>query len=505
MHVKWALAVFAAADDAEVQKVNYTVPDAAGIHFVDTMDTKESWVVASGEKFNGVWTFGHRQVEAIVADVGLVVNDSARHHAIAREIPTWTFGGSDFVIQYEAQFQEDLHCGGAYLKLLNWDRSRPLNEFDNEAPYVVMFGPDRCGGTNKVHFIVRYQNPVSQEWEEKHSTKAVTPPVDRQTHLYSLVVRADNTFEVFVDLKSVSSGSILTDLSPGINPPAEIDDPTDSKPEDWIDNPKMPDPSAEKPEDWDEDEPAQIDSTMPEGWREDIPAQIADPAATMPDAWDEEEDGEWEPPQIPNPACGVGCGTYKPAKIPNPKFKGKWEAPQVDNPDYKGEWIPRQIANPHYFTEDNPVSKFNSINTIGFELWTMQANLLFDNILIADSWDRAQQFAESTWKVRSQIEDSLKPKRKSKTTLERLTDMASENLLWVGFAVVALVAVCWFSCRSPEPEMPAKKPSPKPSPARAEQVVASSSAASGADPSPDGIRKRENTKETGGLGMDIDE
>mmetsp|Transcript_24410 Transcript_24410/g.59231 ORF Transcript_24410/g.59231 Transcript_24410/m.59231 type:complete len:504 (+) Transcript_24410:73-1584(+) len=503
MHVTWALTVLAAADESEVQKVNYTVPDGTGIHFVDTMDTKESWVVASGEKFTGVWTFAHRQVEAIVSDVGLVVNDSAKHHAIAREIPTWTFGSTDFVIQYEAQFQQDLHCGGAYMKLLNWDRSRPLNEFDNEAPYVLMFGPDRCGGTNKVHFIVRYQNPVSKEWEEKHSAKAVAPPVDRQTHLYSLVVRTDNTFEVFVDLKSVATGSLLEDMSPSINPSAEIDDPTDSKPEDWIDNPKMPDPSATKPEDWDEDEPPQIDSAMPEGWREDIPAQIPDPAATIPEAWDEEEDGEWEPPQIPNPACGVGCGPYKPKKIPNPNFKGKWEAPQVDNPDYKGEWIPRQIANPHYFTEDNPVSKFDSINAIGFELWTMQASLLFDNILIADSWEKAQKFAESTWKIRSEIEDSLKPKRKSKTTLERLTDMASENLLWVVFAVVALVAVCWFSCRSPEPEMPAKKPSPKPSPARTEKVAPSAS--SGADATTEGIRKRENTKETGGLGMDIDE
>jgi len=37
-----------------------------------------------------------------------------------------------------------------------------------------MFGPDKCGDTNKVHFILRHQNPVSKEWEEKHF-KSDTP------------------------------------------------------------------------------------------------------------------------------------------------------------------------------------------------------------------------------------------------------------------------------------------------------------------------------------------
>ena len=40
-----------------------------------------------------------------------------------------------------------------------------------------------------------------------------------------------------------------------MNPPAEIDDPSDSKPDDWVDEPRIPDPFAEKPGDWDEDAP----------------------------------------------------------------------------------------------------------------------------------------------------------------------------------------------------------------------------------------------------------
>lgn len=48
-------------------------------------------------------------------------------------------------------------------------------------------------------------------------------------------------------------------------------------------------------------------------------------------------DGEWEAPQVPNPACETapGCGEWKPSMINNPQYKGKWKAPLIDNPNYQ--------------------------------------------------------------------------------------------------------------------------------------------------------------------------
>jgi len=48
-------------------------------------------------------------------------------------------------------------------------------------------------------------------------------------------------------------------------------------------------------------------------------------------------DGEWEAPQVPNPACEAapGCGLWKHPQINNPQYKGKWKAPLVDNPNYQ--------------------------------------------------------------------------------------------------------------------------------------------------------------------------
>lgn len=48
-----------------------------------------------------------------------------------------------------------LVCGGAYLKLLQDNKKFKPEEFSNASPYVIMFGPDKCGTTNKV----RTSNP----------------------------------------------------------------------------------------------------------------------------------------------------------------------------------------------------------------------------------------------------------------------------------------------------------------------------------------------------------
>ena len=52
---------------------------------------------------------------------------------------------------------------------------------------------------------------------------------------------------------------------------------------------------------------------------------------------DEDMDGEWEAPQVPNPACEAapGCGKWEKPTIDNPSYKGKWKPPMIDNPNYQ--------------------------------------------------------------------------------------------------------------------------------------------------------------------------
>lgn len=157
----------------------------------------------------------------------------------------------------------------------------PQEQFQDRTPYTIMFGPDKCGEDYKLHFIFRHQNPLNKDFEEKHAKR---PDVDlkkfytdKKTHLYTLgmkirnshlkkksdkhfiflpspcscaVLNPDNSYEMLIDQSRVGFGNLLQDVIPPVNPPKEIDDPKDSKPDDWDERAKVPDPDAAKPDDW---------------------------------------------------------------------------------------------------------------------------------------------------------------------------------------------------------------------------------------------------------------
>ena len=56
----------------------------------------------------------------------------------------------------------------------------------------------------------------------------------------------NNTYDVLWNRESYNTGSLLEDFTPAVNPPKEIDDPEDKKPEDWVDVRRIADPDAVK-------------------------------------------------------------------------------------------------------------------------------------------------------------------------------------------------------------------------------------------------------------------
>ena len=69
---------------------------------------------------------------------------------------------------------------------------------------------------------------------------------DEFTHLYTLIVRPDNTYEVKIDNSNAQKGNLEDDWD--FLPPKTIPDPEAKKPEDWDDRPKIDDPDDTKPE-----------------------------------------------------------------------------------------------------------------------------------------------------------------------------------------------------------------------------------------------------------------
>lgn len=375
-------------------------------------NTEEEW------QFVGTWEVEEPTVfKGIAGDKGLVLKDKAAHHAISAKFDKPIDNkGKTLVIQYEVKLQKFLECGGAYMKLLQDNKALSSDEFSNASPYIIMFGPDKCGATNKVHFIFRHKNPKTGEYEEKHMDSAPSAEINKLTNLYTLIVKPDQTFELLINGESKKTGSLLEDFTPSVEPPKEIDDADDKKPEDWVDEATFKDPEAVKPEDWDEDAPFEIpdeDATKPEDWLEDEPLTIPDPEAEKPEDWDDEEDGDWIPPMVSNPKCDEvsGCGPWSKPMIKNPAFKGKWTAPIIDNPAWKGVWKPRKIANPAYF-EDKTPANFEPMGAIGFELWTMNEDILFDNIYIGHSIEDAAAFRKETFDVKKPNEEKAEKAEK---------------------------------------------------------------------------------------------
>ena len=78
------------------------------------------------------------------------VPEKARHYGIATALPETTDPSQGLVLQYDLKLADGLTCGGAYLKFLTADADIKFEELKDDSAYTVMFGPDKCGSTNKV-------------------------------------------------------------------------------------------------------------------------------------------------------------------------------------------------------------------------------------------------------------------------------------------------------------------------------------------------------------------
>ncbi|CAJ0942465.1 unnamed protein product, partial [Mesorhabditis belari] len=395
-------------------------------YFFDYFPTSEKigdrWIASKAKKdeadaeiskYDGQWVIGAPSDVSIQDDHGLIVINKARHHAIAAKLDKafeFVEDGKPLVLQYEAQFEEGQECGGGYLKLLSQGSEKSLENFQDKTPYTIMFGPDKCGPSGKVHLIFKYTNPKNGSVDEYHAKQPDNIGTsywdDHKTHLYTLVVKSSGDYEVKVDERSLFYGNLLKNVNPSLTPPEIIADPEDKKPEDWDDRAEIDDETAVKPEDWDESQPKEVlneAATKPSDWLEDENELIPDPEAARPSDWDDDMDGEWEPPMINNPACvgKSGCGEWKRPSIPNPLYKGKWRRPKVANLAFKGVWTAQEIPNPHHFLP-TPFGGLAPISAIGIELWTMSERIIFDNILVTDSEELAAEVAAQTYAIRKQ-------------------------------------------------------------------------------------------------------
>uniref|UniRef100_A0AAZ3SKH4 Calreticulin n=1 Tax=Oncorhynchus tshawytscha TaxID=74940 RepID=A0AAZ3SKH4_ONCTS len=351
---------------------------------------KTRWLDSKHKADYGEWklTAGNFYGDA-EKDKGLQTSQDARFYAASARFEPFSNEGKTLVIQFTVKHEQKIDCGGGYVKV--FPSTLDQAEMHGDSQYYIMFGPDICGySTKKVHVIFNYKG------KNHLIKKEVKCKDDELTHLYTLILNPNQTYEVKIDNEKVESGTLEEDWD--FLPAKTIKDPEAKKPEDWDDRPKMDDAEDTKPEDW------------------DVAENIPDPDAKKPDDWDVDMDGEWEPPVITNP-----------------EYKGEWKPKQIDNPNYKGAWVHPEIDNPEYAADSN-IYKFDDISVLGLDLWQVKSGTIFDNFLVSDDVKEAEEFGAETWgvtkepeKKMKQEEDDKKRKEEDEKNKEQATEAEEEG------------------------------------------------------------------------------
>jgi len=297
----------------------------------------------------------------VLSDDGVKTSEDAKFYHYSTKFDEFSNKDDTLVFQFESRHAQHLDCGGGYLKIL--PSGFDSKQFSGDTPYAIMFGPDICGSTKRTHFILTYKG-------KNHLIKSDIPAEsDTITHVYTLILKPDQSFRVLIDNVEKRAGNLIDDFD--FLPAKQINDPSQSKPSDWVDAPKMVDPEDKKPEGWDA-----------------IPATIADPEAKKPEDWDDDLDGEWTAPNIDNP-----------------EYKGEWKAKQIDNPAYKGPWVHPQIDNPEYKL-DTSIYAFDKLSGVGIEIWQVKSGSTYDNILITNDESLATERATEILKKQQEQKDA---------------------------------------------------------------------------------------------------
>ena len=283
---------------------------------------------------------------------GIQAFQDGRRYGISARFPPFSNKNKTLVIQFTVKNEQDTKCVGTYIKLFNCSLQPIL--LDRKTPYLLMFGPDKCDpNVYKTHVIFNYKGKYLDLKKEIFHIE------DPFTHLYTLIIYTDNTYAVKIDNKDVASGNLKDDWD--FLPPEYITDYTAEKPKGWDDRPQILYSQDVKPEDWDHQ------------------PYILDPTAEKQDDFDDDLDGDWEAPLIENP-----------------DFDGEWRPRLIPNPNYKGKWIRPKIKNPKY-VDDPELYKFDEICAVDIEIFQGQAGSIFDNFLITDDSDYAEQHSWKNW------------------------------------------------------------------------------------------------------------
>ncbi|XP_038627729.1 calreticulin-3 [Tachyglossus aculeatus] len=312
--------------------------------FLDGDGWKKRWLQSTHDP-----NFGKFKLSAgkfygdAMRDRGLQTTENSKFYAISSRFKPFSNRGKSLIIQYTVKHEQKIDCGGGYVKLFPSDVD-PENLSENSY-YYIMFGPDICGFETRItHVILSSRNKYIS------NKKRIRCKVDGFTHLYTLILRRDQTYKVRIDAKLVASGNINDDW-------------------DFSSLGKIENPSSRKREECAERTHAENLSGVCKE-RDFFLDMIGRKTSIV---------------ELPGKSM-----------IQNPLCKSDLKPKNTDDQNYKEDWPQSEMKNEEHVTDFNN-AVYENIGVIGLELWQVRSGTIFDNFLITDSEEYAKDFGEQTW------------------------------------------------------------------------------------------------------------
>lgn len=162
--------------------------------------------------------------------------------------------------------------------------------------------------------------------------------VDAFTHLYTLVLRPDLTYEVRVDGQAVESGSVEYD------------------------------------------------------WQLASLRSVRRAAAAREQQEGARQAQDWDQQFLDASTASKGAQGLDGALLQKPPYQDGLKAEGIA-PDV---WLHQSPGQHGYWAQDD-LTEFENIGAIGLDLWQVRSGSIFDNFLITDDEDYAQRFGQATW------------------------------------------------------------------------------------------------------------
>ena len=117
-------------------------------------------------------------------------------------------------------------------------------------------------------------------------------------------------------------------------------------------------------------------------------------------------------------------------------------------------------------------------SAMGLELWSMTDQIYFDNFLITDDENTANEFAKATWLVKKEIEMKKSASASSDSVIDGLLKAANDKpWLWAIYLLIILLPVvlvaifCFGGSKKPSPSSEAAAAAAKKTDAPTEDVI----------------------------------